>query len=104
MFIETKYFRKSWKFFNLRAESFQNQNVFQALCDQISKNTKHTRISKTEISNDDMTARYQGDKMIKHRKNCEYCPRHFLFKGHNVIVNIVRNLKIFRKSENFPKI
>ena len=24
----------------------------------------------------------------KHRKNCECCPRHSLFKGHNVIVNI----------------
>ena len=26
---------------------------------------------------------------IKHRKNCECCPHHSLFKGHNVIVNIV---------------
>ena len=26
---------------------------------------------------------------FKHRKNCECCPRHSLFKGHNVIVNIV---------------
>ena len=26
---------------------------------------------------------------MKHRKNCECCPRHSLFKGHNVIVNIV---------------
>ena len=25
----------------------------------------------------------------KHRKNCECCPRHSLFKGHNVIVDIV---------------
>ena len=25
----------------------------------------------------------------KHRKNCECCPRHSLFKSHNVIVNIV---------------
>ena len=25
----------------------------------------------------------------KHRKNCECCPRHSLFKGHNVNVNIV---------------
>ena len=25
----------------------------------------------------------------KHRKNCECCPRHSLFKGHNVIANIV---------------
>ena len=29
---------------------------------------------------------------MKHRKNCECCPRHSLFKGHNVIVNIVRNV------------
>ena len=27
--------------------------------------------------------------VYKHRKNCECCPRHSLFKGHNVIVNIV---------------
>ena len=26
---------------------------------------------------------------IKHRKNCECCPHHSLFKGHNVNVNIV---------------
>ena len=26
---------------------------------------------------------------IKHRKNCECCPRHSLFKGHNVNVDIV---------------
>ena len=26
---------------------------------------------------------------LKHRKNCECCPRHSLFKGHKVIVNIV---------------
>ena len=25
----------------------------------------------------------------KHRKNCEWCPRHSLFKGYNVNVNIV---------------
>ena len=25
----------------------------------------------------------------KHHKSCECCPRHSLFKGHNVIVNIV---------------
>ena len=25
----------------------------------------------------------------KHRKNCECCPCHSLFKGHKVIVNIV---------------
>ena len=25
----------------------------------------------------------------KHRKTCECCPRHSLFKGHNVNVNIV---------------
>ena len=25
----------------------------------------------------------------KHRKNCECCPRHSVFKGHNEIVNIV---------------
>ena len=29
------------------------------------------------------------DKKTKHRKNCECCPRHSLFKGHNVNVNIV---------------
>ena len=42
----------------------------------------------------------------KHRKNCECCPRHSLFKGHNVIVIIVvlDNLKQFQNSENFPKI
>ena len=28
-------------------------------------------------------------KCIKHRKNCECCPCHSLFKGHNVNVNIV---------------
>ena len=26
---------------------------------------------------------------MKHRKNCECCPRHSLFKGHNLIANIV---------------
>ena len=26
---------------------------------------------------------------LKHRKNCKCCPCHSLFKGHNVIVNIV---------------
>ena len=26
---------------------------------------------------------------LKYRKNCECCPRHSLFKGHNLIVNIV---------------
>ena len=26
---------------------------------------------------------------VKHRKNCECCPRHSLFKGHSVIVDIV---------------
>ena len=68
----------------------------------------------------------------KHRKNCECCPRHSLFKGHNVIVNIVvlncqkcnqchkcqvsghkflgllwncsENLKFFQSSETFLKI
>ena len=34
---------------------------------------------------------YHSESMTsrKHRKNCECCPRHSLFKGHNVIVNIV---------------
>ena len=27
--------------------------------------------------------------MVKHRKNCECCHHHSLFKGHNVIVHIV---------------
>ena len=68
----------------------------------------------------------------KHRKNCECCPRHSLFKGQNVIVNIVvlncqkcnqclkcqvsahkslgllfegdENLTIFRKSKKIPNI
>ena len=72
------------------------------------------------------------DFSLKHRKNCECCPRHSLFNGHNVIVNIVvlncqkcnqclkcqvsghksqgllfegvENMKIFQKYENFPKI
>ena len=26
--------------------------------------------------------------VLKHRKNCECCPRHSLFKGHNVNVKI----------------
>ena len=68
----------------------------------------------------------------KHRKNCECCHHHSLFKGHNVIVHIVvlncqkcnqclkchvsghknfqklwklpKNLKTFRKSENIQKL
>ena len=68
----------------------------------------------------------------KHRKNCECCHHHSVFKGHNVIVHIVvlncqkcnqclkcqvsghknfqkiwklsKNLKTFQKSENFSKI
>ena len=68
----------------------------------------------------------------KHRKNCECCHHHSVFKGHNVIVHIVvlncqkcnqclkcpvsghknfqkiwklsKNLKTFKKSKNFPKI
>ena len=31
----------------------------------------------------------QREIKIKHRKNCECCPRHSLIKGHKVIVNIV---------------
>ena len=69
---------------------------------------------------------------IKHRKNCECCHHHSVFKGHNVIVHIVvlncqkcnqclkcqvsghnnfqkiwqlsKNLKTFQISENFSKI
>ena len=61
----------------------------------------------------------------KHRKNCECCPRHSLFKSHTVIVyyvvlncqqsnqclkcqvsghRIFRKSEFFQKSDNFPKI
>ena len=71
-------------------------------------------------------------RQLKHRKNCECCHHHSLFKGHNVIVHIVvlncqkcnqclkchvsghkkfqklwklpKNLKIFCKSENIQKL
>ena len=32
---------------------------------------------------------YKGTPPLKHRKNCECCHHHSLFKGHNVTVNIV---------------
>ena len=55
------------------------------------------------------------DTKRKHRKNCVCCPRHSLFKGHKVTVNIVvcncrqcnqcqvSGHKLFKKSENFSK-
>ena len=60
----------------------------------------------------------------KHRKNCECCPRHSLFKSHKVIVyyvvlncqqsnqclkcqvsghKIFRKSEFFQKTDNFPK-
>ena len=61
---------------------------------------------------------YKDTQKDKHHKNCEYCPRHSLFKGHKVIDNIVvlncqqcnqcikcqvSGHKIFRKSKKNSK-
>ena len=64
-------------------------------------------------------AQYQGTPHVKHRKNCECCHHHSLFKGHNAIVHIVvlncqkcnqclechvSGHKTFKNSENIQKL
>ena len=100
---------------------------YKNMCTGNTRGRPNIQISQT--CNNNKIKKYEKDLKYKkkHCKNCECCPRHSLFKGRNVIVNIVvlncqtcnqclkcqvsghkslellwnfsKNLNVFRKSE-----